>query len=430
MFKQFVSQWIWSGIDRNLREREITPVKITNTIALVASLVLLMQIPVALLHYPSKGPDKLYAIFALVTVLGATPVLNRKHRFALARALMIGGYLTYIFYSSLALTENLNHHYFLLLGIFVCPFLFYRFEEHQVWPCILTFALVFISLDLYWSFQIPVLYKGLAFSHEIRTSNAVFFTLATLLCSYQIRTNVNSSRARVSNAHEKSDAILRQALPAHVIANLQGVSGVQGQLQEHHRCVSVVFADLAGYTTLCRKFPDHEVVIQLNILYSAFDQLCDKFGLMKIKTNGDQYMAVAGINSEKTINAETQSKIGSEPHTGDHSLNCATASCHFAMAMLHTLRKLAGYAGFPINLRVGIATGQAVAGIIGRHSISYDIWGDTVNLAARMESEGLPGKIQVCPDTYQRADKTIKFCYRGELNLKGIGKLPSYLITP
>ena len=405
MFRNYIQRWVWSGIDRSA-EDDITPIKLTNTIALVACVVLVLQLPTAISLFEAQGFIKILAIAVIIVLLCLVPILNRCHFPILARTLLITGYLTYIFISTVSWQHNLNHHYFLLLGIFVCPFLFYQDEEPQVWQSIGTFALLFVCLDMYWYFSSIANQNWLTYESIITASNGLFFIVATLLCGFHIRRNINLSRASLNKAHDLTQRLLKHTLPSHVIAHMRQS---ESRVHEFHPCVSVLFADFQGYSQLCNTFSGSELVHQLNSLYSSFDKLCVQAGMLKIKTNGDEYMAVSGIAPLKN--------------------NCALDCCKFAKALLETHQQFRRQFDLSLGLRIGIATGEVHAGIIGKQSLSYDLWGDTVNLASRLESSAPVDRIQVCKKTAHMTQANAKFSARGEIKLKGIGKLESYLLT-
>jgi class 3 adenylate cyclase len=151
------------------------------------------------------------------------------------------------------------------------------------------------------------------------------------------------------------------------------------------------------------------LVNNLNRIFSAFDELCRQLQIEKIKTIGDAYMAAAGVPLPRADHAEVMAE--------------------FALAMLAALERVNAAAEVPFEMRIGIHTGPVVAGVIGSHRFLYDIWGDTVNLASRLESHGLPGRIHVSPQTRQMLDGGYDLQARGLVNLRGIGKIrTSFLI--
>ena len=170
----------------------------------------------------------------------------------------------------------------------------------------------------------------------------------------------------------------------------------------------MLFADVADFTPFAERTSAERVVGVLDEIFSAFDRLTRKRGLEKIKTIGDAYMVAGGLP---------------EPRP-DH----AQAVAELALEMQSELERVCQALGLGLSIRIGIDTGPVVAGVIGRHKFTYDLWGDTVNTASRMESHGVPGRIQVTEATYQRLRDRFDFEDRGEIEIKGKGRLHAYLL--
>lgn len=172
--------------------------------------------------------------------------------------------------------------------------------------------------------------------------------------------------------------------------------------------VSVLFADLVGFTELSSHRSATEVVEMLNVIFSKFDQLAEKHGLEKIKTIGDAYMVVAGLPTARP----------------DHAEAIAEMALDMQQAIAHASIEL----GVTFSIRIGINSGPVVAGVIGLKKFSYDLWGDTVNTASRMESQGIPDAIQITPQTYERLRNKYQFEKQGIIRVKGKGEMTTYLL--
>jgi adenylate cyclase len=172
-------------------------------------------------------------------------------------------------------------------------------------------------------------------------------------------------------------------------------------IAEHHPDVTVLVADLVGFTTLAAHIGPDQLVYLLNEIFSGFDMLTEKHGLEKIKTIGDAYMVAGGIPL---------------PHP-DH----AEATAELALDLMAEIEKFNGAYNTSIHLRIGISTGPVVAGVIGRRRFTYDLWGDTVNLACRLESLGQAGSIQVSDVTYERLKDKYQFNGSRSIDIKGRG---------
>ena len=174
--------------------------------------------------------------------------------------------------------------------------------------------------------------------------------------------------------------------------------------------VSVLFADIVDFTKLSQRETPEELVEGLDRIFTEFDTLAEKYGLEKIKTIGDAYMVVSGAPEPREDHAEVM--------------------VHFAVEMLEAMKQFRSIStGEQIQLRIGIHTGEVVAGVIGKKKFAYDMWGDAVNTAARMESHGEPDRIHVSEDFRNSAGDGFTFTERGKIDIKGKGMMKTYFLT-
>ena len=164
-----------------------------------------------------------------------------------------------------------------------------------------------------------------------------------------------------------------------------------------------------NFTKLSEKLPPAQLVAMLNEIFSEFDRLTEKHGLEKIKTIGDAYMVVGGLPIPRPDHAE--------------------AIAEMALDMQSEITKFHLRRGYDCNIRIGINSGPVIAGVIGTKKFIYDLWGDTVNIASRMESHGISGEIQVSEATYDRLKHLYSFESRGLIEVKGKGKMAAYLLS-
>lgn len=204
---------------------------------------------------------------------------------------------------------------------------------------------------------------------------------------------------------EKSERLLLNILPRAIAERLkEGEETIAEQFNE----ASVLFGDICGFTEFSAASSPRELVELLNEIFSGFDALADKHGVEKIKTIGDAYLAVAGLPVARADHAE------------------ATAA--LALDMLIEIERFRTARGVPLEMRIGIHSGPVVAGVIGKKKFSYDLWGDTVNTASRMESHGAPGRIHVSQATRDRLAAGHRFEERGEIAIKGKGSMATYFL--
>ncbi len=205
---------------------------------------------------------------------------------------------------------------------------------------------------------------------------------------------------------EKSERLLLNILPAAIAGRLK--SG-EKSIANGHQIVSVLFADLCGFTALSRKTTPADLVSMLNGIFVAFDTIVEKHGIEKIKTIGDCYMMVGGLPN----------------HRDDHAHVVAEA----AIEMVDALADLNKKNGTELAMRIGIHSGPVVAGVIGKIKFTYDLWGDTVNVASRMESSGLPGRIHLSEQTKATLDSHFLLEERGMVECKGLGQVKTFFLN-
>ena len=261
--------------------------------------------------------------------------------------------------------------------------------------------------------------SGTALHTPVKTS-VVFFALnfATVcamvywLLSFAF-TERERSRARLQDAHarlqeeqERSERLLLNILPAPIAERLKNS---ETAIADGYADVTVMFADIVNFTRLAEDMEPRQVFALLNRMFSEFDALAERYGLEKIKTIGDAYMVAGGLNQGST---EYSSAIAS-----------------LALEIRELVAREFQVDGKPLALRIGIGTGPVVAGVVGTKKFIYDLWGDTVNIASRITTEGVPGMIQVDQATYQRLRDSYEFLEPQTIYLKGKGDTAVYRMT-
>jgi class 3 adenylate cyclase len=218
-------------------------------------------------------------------------------------------------------------------------------------------------------------------------------------------TDITAARM-VEQANRENERLLLNILPASIVGRLRsGEMVIADRIDE----ITVLFADVVGFTQIAARLSATEVITMLNGIFSAFDQMVERQGLEKIKTIGDAYMVCGGLTADET----------------DHGVRVA----EMGLEMLEYVKRYENELTGPIQLRIGLNVGPAVAGVIGIKKFIYDIWGDTVNTASRMESHGVPGRIQVTADTARRLSGSYRFERRGEVDVKGKGRLETFFLV-
>ena len=221
---------------------------------------------------------------------------------------------------------------------------------------------------------------------------------AYLLLQYAVRAR-NAALA-------SSERLLLNVLPRAIAERLKHETGV---IADTHAAVTVVFADVVDFTAFTERTPPAQVVGILDEIFTAFDRLAERLRLEKIKTIGDAYMVVAGLPDPRPDHVE--------------------AAAEMALGMRAELARLGTVLGLDLAIRIGIDSGPVIAGVIGKRKFIYDLWGDTVNTASRMESTGISGQVQVTETVFERLRDRYAFEARGEVAIKGKGRLRTYLLT-
>jgi class 3 adenylate cyclase len=243
--------------------------------------------------------------------------------------------------------------------------------------------------------------------------NDGFFLLSVnvmaMLGSYSIEHSLRRDFLRqreIEAERERSDQLLLNVLPASIAERLKrGEASIAEAFDE----ATVLFADLVDFTPLAERMAPGELVALLNEVFSAFDGVAERLGVEKVKTMGDAYMIVGGLPIPRADHAE--------------------AVAEAALEMLGALAALSAGRTEVLRLRIGIHSGPVVAGVIGRRKFNYDLWGDTVNTASRMQTHGVIDAIQVTPETYRRLRNAYVFEERGRIEVKGKGMVTTYLLT-
>ena len=221
-----------------------------------------------------------------------------------------------------------------------------------------------------------------------------------------------TQRNRISKEKERSEELLLNILPEEVAKELKYKGFSDAQHIDH---VTVLFTDFKGFTVLSEQLTPKELVKELHECFSAFDRICEKYRIEKIKTIGDAYMAAGGLPLPTTTHA--------------HDITLAALEMAEIIETAKTKKKAVAEPFFEI--RIGIRTGPVVAGIVGVKKFQYDIWGDTVNTASRMESSGEVGKINISQSTYEmlKDDRQFSFESRGKIEAKGKGEMDMYFVS-
>jgi guanylate cyclase len=292
-----------------------------------------------------------------------------------------------------------------ILWSLICPLgaLLIGQRQHAHWWFLAFLGLVIVSgviqRDAHLTSNLPPWLVIMFFVANIGTVSAVAFILLRYFIGQEMR-----FLKLLRLEEEKSEHLLQNILPREIAAILRDRDET---IAEHYDSASILFADIVGFTALSEELSPIEMVDLLNEVFSRFDSLVSKYSLEKIRTIGDNYMVVAGAPQRRM----------------DH----AQAMAYLALDMRTYIEEYQRKDG-RLNFRIGIGTGPVIGGVIGRQKFHYDVWGDAVNVASRMESHGLPGKIQITRGTYELLKDSCICVPRGKVLIKGKGEMETWFL--
>jgi adenylate cyclase len=290
----------------------------------------------------------------------------------------------------------------------------YEYSALGVTLVVLGSAIMFPVRVRYLTIQLPVAILIMATAHFI-AANARdgWLTVNIIACVTSVSFAILAGYARESSARKqyiaeqnltesraRVEQLLHSMLPREIAARIQAG---ETSIADSHGEVAIVFADLNGFTELARQISPPLLVDMLNGLFSAFDLEAERFGIERIKTIGDAYMAIAGLEPGTSVTNHTQ------------------RAAEFAIAIQETVQQMVITTGYPINVRIGIHVGPVVAGVIGVKRPAFDCWGESVNYASRLEGRADPGTILISETAHWRLGQEFETNAYGDVELKGFG---------
>ena len=360
-----------------------------------------------MIGYLAAGPRFLALAIANAVVVAihasCLALTKRGHRTLAKVALLVPVHVLIVMATlSVGLGVGFQYYFFLFA---VLPYLFFGkaqrfvrfgFSLLSVLSCV--FVCVFAGIA-----DVMDLPEGVPETLNVVSAVSV---MATLVFFVQLFTS-DTIRAEEHLAveHARSERLLLNVLPKSISTRLkEGDKAIADDFAE----VTVLFADLVGFTELSQRLGPVALVDMLNHVFSAFDDLAAELGLEKIKTIGDCYMVAAGLPDKRPDHVE--------------------AAARMALGMREALVRINEEAGYGLRLRIGLQTGPVIAGVIGKRKFIYDLWGDTVNTASRMESSGIEQEIQVTRQVYDQIKGKFDLEARGMIKVKGKGDLETFLL--
>jgi class 3 adenylate cyclase len=295
---------------------------------------------------------------------------------------------------------------FLVVCVFLMFFMFPARERKWMFLCIAYQAICFFGVDLI--AHVPpygVLNLPAPFIAMETTFNLAGFLFCGIAMGGVAFVVINRAERNLSIERDRSESLLTNILPGPIAERLKHSPGT---IADDFEETTILFADIVGFTKYTTTASPAQLIALLNSVFTEFDNLTDRYKAEKIKTIGDAYMVVSGVPVS----------------CADHAENMAD----MALDMLRVVSRHNQETGQDLQIRVGIHSGAVIAGVIGKKKFAYDLWGDSVNTAARMESHGIPGEIQVTEATYTLLKPKYHFEERGMIDIKGKGMMKVFLL--
>ena len=401
-----ISTWfIDSGVGQSTSDSNTKYLRFFNaTLLLFAS----AQLPIIYILMRFDLISQLAVNLTALGLCGAAFFLNRSGRYLIAKILLLTVVTANTVYFSVIIGSNAPTHLW-LIPMAVLGVLIFKPEE---W----VFMLLMVGLSMVSFLRLELIYLDLAplIRHidnavelqQAAQTSTIFAIVLTLILVGMMHQRFAHSEAALSDEKAQSERLLRAILPESIADELRETGTTQAV---RHEDVSILFADIVGFTPLAASMPAENVVAVLANVFERFDGLIAECGVEKIKTIGDAYMVAAGVP---------------EP-VPDHAHRLARC----ALGMLDIIEGFSLESGHALQLRVGLHRGPAVAGVIGTTKFAYDLWGESVNLASRLESSAEANRIQVSDAFKAGLEDIMTFELRGEINLKGVGLTRTYWLT-
>jgi class 3 adenylate cyclase len=332
--------------------------------------------------------------------------LNAQRRYDAARAVVVVSCLAVICAEALLAGKEGGLQFFLFAVPPIVHLMLPPWEERAALGISFTAPILFLGLYQLFPLVPPpheLLGRAAPWLFAVNLAGVFAFIIAG---AHYGRVGILHAETQLVHEQRKSDMLLLNILPAAIARRLKASPAA---IADGFPAVSVLFADIVGFTTLSTGMSPHSVVTFLNEIFTRFDELTSRHRLEKIKTIGDCYMVASGLPA----------------HREDHAIVLA----EMALDMRETVRAYSQESGLPLQMRIGINTGPVVAGVIGKTKYIYDLWGDTVNTASRMESHGLPGTIQITDSTRALIEGRYRIDKRGEIDVKGKGVMTTYWLV-
>lgn len=403
--KMKLKSMVDSGVTMNTTRYDARYIRFLNTTLILFGLA---QVPIISLLITLNMRPQLLVNLAALSLLVIGFILNRYQQTLLAKLLVITVMIANTAYFVTLMGSSAPTHLW-LMPVAVLAALVFRPSEVRWAAVFVGFSMIsFLIFELINAEMVPVIRHLSNPVDELRAAqgSTISAMMLTLILVGMMHRRFTVSEMALSKEKAQSDLLLRAILPDEIAKELRETGTTPAV---RHEDVSLLFADIVGFTPLAASMPAEEVVALLAEIFKRFDELITECGVEKIKTIGDAYMVAGGVPQARTDHAD---RLG----------RCA-------FGMLKILEQFSLESGHRLQLRIGLHRGPAVAGVIGTTKFAYDLWGESVNLASRLESSGEPGRIHVSDEFRMGSSQTMTFEKRGEITLKGVGLTLTHWLT-
>ena len=388
----------YAGIDSSTNPSDIKCITLANTIASLLMLLAFSYVPLFILFLPATK-HILYVFIVCVFFNFAVISLNYMRKYLIAVMFFTTFSLIFLIASSIFLGRDSNIHFFILCSLFLIYFAFPLQNKHAMYFFIYLFIVSFLGLEIWFLKYDKLTNADPIFFSIVEYSLIVGLIFFVYVIAHHAHKAVYISEDNLNKEQQKSERLLLNILPKEIAAILKDEDRI---IADHHKGASILFADVVNFTPMSANMAPIELVELLNEVFTHLDVLVEKYGLEKIKTIGDCYMVAAGVPRARV----------------DH----AHAITSMALNMRDSISKKE-FNGKRLTFRIGINSGPVVAGVIGQKKFIYDLWGDAVNTASRMESHGSSGVIQITEATYHLIKDSFICEPKGSIDVKGKGMM-------
>lgn len=397
------------GIHDGLPHWKVKRIRLLNGICLIPVIILAGHV----VYYSEEAYRVVFYESLQGMFLLCVPVILNHYRRYDAAAYFFVLYST-VLYSFFAVSHGpVDAAEYILIPASVCSMLFFR-DFKIVAPLFVLNLLVFFLVKYLFTVVEPFL--SMPFGENLYYSNHFFVFVSLFLVVYYFKSENTRQETQLEKRSEviaaekaKSDNLLLNILPKETAEELKETGRARAKSYDS---VSVFFSDIRGFTSLAEHLPPAELVAEIDYYFSSFDRIIARHNIEKIKTIGDAYMCAAGIP---------------EPNA-THAIDLVAAALEIQQLVQAHKAERMQEGRIYFEVRIGIHTGPVVAGIVGERKFAYDIWGDTVNIAARMESGGEVSKVNISGATYALIKDHFRCTYRGKVSAKGKGEIDMYFV--